>query len=114
LDADRDQLLAEARVRCLGGEPWHFMPTSTGPVQAHRHVLDPWTPTVTDYIQGKRDVLITEVLKDGLKFQESMISDREAKRVGRILRTLAWERVTVRRNGRPAQGWKPEGDSDDQ
>lgn len=110
LAADRAQLLAEAHVRMAGGEPWHLMPATTGHVQAHRHVLDAWTATVTDYIVGKSDVTITEVLKDSLKFQESMISDREAKRVGRILRSLGWERRTIRRNGRSSQGYAPQED----
>jgi predicted P-loop ATPase len=112
LAADREQLLAEAHVRMSGGEPWHLMPATTGPVQAHRHVLDAWTTTVTDYIQGKPDVTITEVLKDALKFQESMISDREAKRVGRILRSLGWERRSIRRAGRVTQGFAPQDDID--
>lgn len=104
---DRDQLLAEAHVRMAAGEPWHVMPATTGPVQAHRHVLDTWTATVTDYLIGKPDVTITEVLREALKFAESMITEREAKRVGRILRSLDWERCTIRRMGRPTQGFAP-------
>lgn len=107
LAADREQLLAEAYVRMSGGEPWHLMPASTMPVQAHRHVLDAWTATVTDYLTGKPDVTITEILREALKFQESMITEREAKRVGRILRSLSWERRTIRRFGRSTQGFAP-------
>ncbi len=89
------------------------MPTSTEPVQAHRHVGDVWTSTLTDYLQGKRDVLIAEVLTDGLHFNLTMVSDREAKRVGRILRLAGWERKTIRRNGKPMQGYKPVDDTED-
>lgn len=105
---DREQLLAEAFVRMSAGEPWHLMPATTGPVQAHRHVLDAWTGTVADYLIGKPDVTITEVLKEALKFQEHAITDREAKRVGRILRSVSWERRSIRRMGRVTQGYCPQ------
>lgn len=108
LAQDRAQLLAEAHVRMMRGEPWHLMPASTAPVQAHRHVLDTWTGTVADYLTGKPDVTITEILREALKFQESMISDREAKRVGRILRSMGWERRSIRRFGRVTQGYVPQ------
>lgn len=108
LAEDRAQLLAEAHVRMSAGEPWYLMPATTGPVQAHRHVLDVWTGTVTDYTLNKPDVTITEVLTEALKFAESMVSDREAKRVGRIFRSLGWERRTIRRNGRAVQGYVPQ------
>lgn len=112
LTADRDQLLAEAHVRMSSGEPWHLMPSTTGPVQAHRHVLDAWTNTVADYLVGKPDVTISEVLKDALKFQEAQISDRESKRIGRILRSLKWERRSIRRMGRVTQGYTPQDDAE--
>jgi len=110
--ADRAQLLAEAHVRMSNGEPWHLMPATTGPVQAHRHVLDAWTNTVLDYLIGKPDVTIAEVLKEALKFHESAITDRESKRVGRILRSAGWERRTIRRMGRAVQGYTTEIDID--
>lgn len=102
---DRSQLLAEACARVTEGEPWHHMPETTDRIQAHRCPSDPWTATVTDYIALKDDVTISEVAKDALKIIESLVSDREAKRIGRILRALGYERRTIRRHGKPTQGF---------
>lgn len=112
LALDRLQLLAEARARVAQGESWWEMPLSAAEVQASRRADDPWTVTVSDYIAAKPNVTITEVLVDALKFKESDIYDQESKRIGRILRSLAWERKTIRRNGKSTQGYKPQEDLD--
>lgn len=107
LAADRAQLLAEAWVRMVGGEPWYHMPDSTARIQGDRCPADPWTQTVIDYTVGKTAVLITDILINSLKLRESDISKRESDRIGRILRGLAWERKTIRYNGKVMQGYTP-------
>jgi predicted P-loop ATPase len=112
LAVDRLQLASEARVRVAAGETWWEMPLSATEVQDSRRADDAWTATVSDYLTGKPNITITEVLTGALKFKESDIYDPEAKRIGRILRGLAWERKTIRRDGKPVQGWKPQEDLD--
>lgn len=107
LARDRMQLLAEAWVRVARGEAWHLMPTTTTTVQATRRVEDVWQRTVLDYLRGKEDVTIAEVLIHGIKCRESDMSEADSRRMGRILRGIGWGRRTIRRQDKPTQGYKP-------
>jgi predicted P-loop ATPase len=103
---DRDQILAEAMVRMQAGEAWHVMPDDTATIQAARCQSDPWVDSLTDYLTGKDRTTIADVAINCFKFRESDISDREAKRIGKMLRGLKWERRSIRWNGKPVQGYR--------
>lgn len=108
LTAARNQLFAEAYVLFQGGATWWDTPSAqTLQVQRDRHTDDPWTGTVSEWLIGRPNATISEILINALKVKESDISRVEQLRIGSILRLMQWHRGTIRRNNRPLQGWKP-------
>lgn len=102
----RDQLLGEAFAKFRSGVSWWELPDiSTKQVQRDRYVDDVWSTTVLEWIAGRSDVTIAEILVSALKFREADLTRSEQLRVGAILRLSGWIRRTVRRNGKPGQGW---------
>jgi predicted P-loop ATPase len=102
LRRDRDQLWAEATSRYNHGERWHL----TGDIadvaasQAQARVAhDPWTDDVLRALGdiGLAEVAPGEVLRR-MDLPQEARHERNAGRVGKILRELGWERVRRDRN----------------
>lgn len=106
LSALRDQLFAEAYAKFQAGASWWETPeASTKSVQRDRHADDVWSTTVLEWLVGRSDVTIAEILINALKFKTADMGRPEQLRVGGILRVAGWERRTVRRDGKAVQGW---------
>ena len=101
LQATRDQLFAEATVAFKSGAKWHEVPAEEAEQeQLERRIADPWEDAVEYYVKGKVEVTTGQVVTEGLALDASR-QDRSAQmRVGRILKTLGFKRLVVRREGR--------------
>lgn len=87
--ANRDQLWAEAVHRFRAGEKWWIIPDA-GREQEQRYQADSWEEIIGPWLDGKTQVLISEVLADALLIKTER-HDRSAQiRVGNILRRLGW------------------------
>ena len=101
LRATRDQLFAEATVAFKSGSKWHEVPADEAEQeQLERRIADPWEDAVEYYVKGKMEVTTGQVVTEALALDASR-QDRSAQmRVGRILKTLGFKRLVVRREGR--------------
>lgn len=113
LEADRDQLLAEARDLFLAGEPWWF-----NDVEDHAHRLrleeeqalcridDPWVAKVEEFIAGRDEVTVAEVLTQGLLMPAKEMGKASEMRVATILGDLGFEKGRqLMRNGKRSVYW---------
>lgn len=95
LALDRDQLWAEAVTRFKAGDQWH-LPAGVYVVsereQVDRHMEDPWTGRIVDYLFGKNEAAISDIAINGLGFDVSRVSRADANRIVGILRLLGWDR----------------------
>lgn len=114
LEADRDQLFAEAMVLLNQGEPWwpdadfekHFIK----PEQAARYETDVWESEIErwlirDYIV---ECTVTQVLKDAVNMSTQNMGTREQRRVSAIMLQLGWSR-NEKNSRRPyvrPEGWR--------
>lgn len=106
LAANRDQLFAEAYTRVVAGESWWVTPdVATKAVQRDRQSEDVWTPLVLDYLVGKTDIQIHDVLADACKVGPANMTHTHKLRIGSILRLAGWTKVVRRINGRQAKVW---------
>lgn len=113
--AMRDKLWAEARDAYLAGlgqaerderTKWWIDPherelhAAAIEQQEARVEVDVWHDAVAEYITGKDDVSINEILKHiGVKLEQAKAS--EGQRVGRILKMLRWEKYRSTLGTRP-------------
>jgi predicted P-loop ATPase len=108
LAIDRDQLWAEAVALFKNGEQWH-LPAGVFAVsereQVDRHMEDPWTGKIADFLFGKTEVAISDIAIDGLNFDVARVGRADANRIVGILRLLGWgrdgtftSRASARRN----------------
>jgi putative DNA primase/helicase len=100
----RPQLLAEALHAYRQGQGWWDVPEAAT-AQADRQAVDVWTDTVLDFLVGKPDVSIAEVLRDALKFREGEMDRRHELRVGRILRLGGWQKRDTRLGPKVVKRW---------
>lgn len=106
LAAARPQLLAEATARFQAGEAWWITPDlPTKAVQRDRQAEDVWTPLVLDYLLGKVDVQLHDVLREACKVRESEMTHTHKLRIGSILRLAGWTKIVRRINGRLTKIW---------
>jgi predicted P-loop ATPase len=106
LKRDRDQLFAEALHRYRKGEAWWpegKMPALSA-AQAARMIEDAWTPQIAKWLareipgEPPRPSLTTfDVLTGALRMRPGDIDNAHAIRVGRILKTLKYERYQERK-----------------
>lgn len=90
--ANRDQLLAEALHRYRQGGSWHEFPASTRYVQADRVVHDAWDGPIAQYVKGRPEVTIYEVLRDALGIEPARMAKAAQTRVGATLRKHGWRK----------------------
>ena len=104
LARDRDQLWAEAAHRYATGAKWWLddiqLIHSATDQQSARYVTDVWQPEIADWIDGREDVSVGELLGKLLDKPKGQWSQADANRVGRCLRALGWQRYQMRISGR--------------
>jgi predicted P-loop ATPase len=105
LSRDRDQISAEAKVRYDKGAEWWLtgnMLAEASEEQAQRYAEDDaWHEPVSDYILGRNDVSVGEILKRVLYIDTSRWTQRDQNRVAKILRREKWKRYRASGTGRP-------------
>ena len=110
LTRDRDQLWAEAVHACHRGEP-HWLTRSEAEeladVQQQYQRVDPWAARVATYVEGRHEVVVDDVLSDGLKLEAAQQHKGAAMRVAGILTALGWHKARVQRGGRRVVRWYP-------
>jgi predicted P-loop ATPase len=101
----RAQLWAEAVARYQRGEPWWLdtpeMEEEAAKQVAQRYEGDPWERLVQQYVSGKPDVAVNEVLQVALDMPPDRWGGREEKRVARILIAMGWKRFQKRFGPKP-------------
>lgn len=91
----RDRLWAEAKQRYLAGEKWFFddgeeeLLASAEAEQKKRVAVDVWEEDIEDYLVGKPDVTVREILAH-LNFDVQKRTPGDGIRVGRVLTSLGW------------------------
>lgn len=90
---NREQLFAEAVAAYKAGAPWWEVPAEEAATeQEARRQADPWEAIIADWLIGKNDCTVREVLDDCLKIEAGR-QDRAAQmRVGSVLRSFGWEK----------------------
>lgn len=122
LEADRDQLWAEgaARFRAHGVE-WEAAEHLAQPEHARFKVGDSWSDIVAAWLaalpvpkigeipsptpNGMRAVAIHEVATEALGIRKGDISQREEKRIAKILRSFGYEKTVMRISGVLSKRW---------
>jgi predicted P-loop ATPase len=104
---DRDQLWAEAVTLFEAGEPWWLTEADmaeAGEKQADRYQDDPWQAAIAQYIEGRADVSVSEVLTEALNLIEaSRVTQAHQNRAVRCLKALGWSRF---KGPRPQREWR--------
>lgn len=105
--ANRDQLWAEAAAREASGEAIWLDDTSVveqaAEHQADRMAEDVWADRIQEWLRGRVEVRIPDVLTNALSIPAERQGKREEMRVASILQAEGWER----RLERPPGGGKP-------
>lgn len=103
LELDRDHLWAEAAYLYKRGAQWWINPLSESEVhtQAHseqekRYEHDPWEQAVLDWIDGRSDTSIAEIIEKALNQPLGQSDERHRKRIGRVLHLAGWKPYTRR------------------
>jgi putative DNA primase/helicase len=104
LTAAVPQLFAEALVAYRAGRAWWEVPQAAT-AQADRQAADVWTDGVLDYVIGKADVSLVEVLRDGLRIREADMTRVHELRVSRVLKLHGWVKKPARRLGKLGKRW---------
>jgi putative DNA primase/helicase len=95
LRADRDQIWAEAVARFTQGTPWWVLQEERSAFedqQQLRYVGDAFEQKVGDFLVGKNETTMLEILADCLKLDPSKWTRAEQSRVGEVLQALGWEK----------------------
>lgn len=111
IEANREQLWAEAAAREAAKEAIWLDDDSTrqsaAEHQADRMTDDSWTDPVAEWLAGRVEVRIADVLSSALSIPKDRQGKREQMRAGDVLRSLGWERQLVRQHGKaPARLWR--------
>lgn len=104
LQADRDQLWAEAILAYRAGVPWWLtdarVVADAEQEQRDRYAGDPWDAMIGEFITGRCMVTIDEILQDALHIEVRRLGQLDQNRVARCLRSMGWERKQRRVDGR--------------
>lgn len=93
LRRDRDQLWAEAAARYAGGTPWWVRVDEVGVFgqeQEQREVADAYEDLIAEYLLGKSEVLLGDVLRSGIGIIEKDWTMALQTRAGELLARLGW------------------------
>lgn len=109
LEADRDQLFAEAVQRYDEGHAWWLMPwDETLTEQERRRSIDEWEVLIEDWVtmdttpdgprprfEPLKQLTVGQVLRDIVKLPAGQWGQREQMRVARCLKAMGWDRRQV-------------------
>ena len=102
---DRDQLWAEAFVRFRGGAPWWLetpqLQALAAVEQDARFEVDAWTEKLSEWLVGRQDVSVGEVLVGALGIPRESWSQTAQNRVAKILIDHGFEQYRPGKKGQP-------------
>lgn len=108
IEADREQLFAEAVARFKAGENWYEMPAVTANEQEERRQVDEWESIIAEALVERKSITTREVA-DYLKIDIAKLDMIVQKRIANVLRTLGWEKSKERDvHGRLIRVWREE------
>jgi predicted P-loop ATPase len=103
LEADRDQLFAEAVHLFKGGELWYPTLLEDHAIfreqQSQREVGDVYEDLIEKGTAGRTEISMADIFKDILDIEPAKMTRAEQTRVGDAMRRLGWERRRPRING---------------
>jgi putative DNA primase/helicase len=112
----RSQLWAEAAHREAQGETIFLPPNqitlAATAIQSDRMTDDVWTETVREWLFGRTEVRLPDILTSALNIPRERQGKREEMRVSAILRLDGWERHIGRTDGNAGKAtrvWRPKG-----
>lgn len=107
IEANREQLFAEAVADVLAGKSWWEMPReATEAEQEARRQTDSWEETIADYLGSADEATVVDVLEKAL-FLPPAQHDRAAQmRVASALKLAGFAKVDGWRDGRKRKWWK--------
>lgn len=109
LEAQRDQLFAEAVHRYKAGEAWWDVPLEDqiAEIDARRDV-DVWENVIATWIEGRDSIRLEHLMNDCLGLETKDHSVLVQRRTTRILRIFGWHSITKRdENGKTGRFWVP-------
>lgn len=106
---NRDQLWAEAARREKMGESIWFddevVRETAMLIQTERMSEDLWLAPVEDWLLGRTEARVMDVLSSAIGLEKAKQTKREEMRIGAIMRQIGWQRRTVRREGKLLKLW---------
>ena len=95
LEADRDQLFAEAVNLFQAGAPWWperaFEAEHITPQQAARYEGDPWEQPISEYLTGVSKTTVVAVATNALGMKTDRIGTADQRRIIAVLLLLGWK-----------------------
>lgn len=113
LAAQREQIWAEAVRAYKDGEPWWLtdkaVERDADAEQADRQETDAWEQPIAEWVrkQAIQKFSTTQILTDAILKRPADISDRDYKRVNKVMFRLGYKRGSVDIGGMKTKGWKP-------
>jgi predicted P-loop ATPase len=105
LARDRHQLWAEAVVHFMAGAPWWLetpeLETLAKIEQEVRYEVDPWREKVVQWLAGRNDTSVGEVLNGALGIAKESSSKTVRNRVAKSLVSSGFVRYRLSRSGQP-------------
>ena len=103
---NRDQLFAEAVARYQAGEDWWSVPIAQAAAEAdRRRIEDPWGAVISAWLTPGREYSNTQILEGALGVDKKDFTDRNAKRVARVMRLLGWVQSLERTGTKKTRIW---------
>lgn len=103
---NREQLFAEAVARYLAGESWWDVPQEDAErEQEARREVDEWERVVDQYLIGRWETTVGEVLEQGLKIPPDKWDRSMQMRVAKCLKVLGWHKSDAWRGGKAVKIW---------
>jgi predicted P-loop ATPase len=101
IERDRDQLWAEAVHWYKQGHPWHIEEEALQEIakseQDKRFKSSPWLALIENYVIGKTEVVVSDILENCLELSKAHQSQRDMNEAVRCLQHLGWRVRQVRR-----------------
>lgn len=109
LSRDREQLFAEAAQAYRNGARWWpddvFERTHIKPQQDARFEADAWEDAIRRFLQGRSEVTVGEVAKEGLNIETQRIGTADQRRIMAAMEHLGWHRLP--KDWRGNRPWAP-------